>query len=92
MFFEEKCLNKLKNTEFKKNNYNFFKKYFKNFRGRKNKHLIKIQEDNKCTTGVQNNTNTELNEMMKVISDVKSEFHKQIETLKRSKAEMKTKF
>lgn len=30
--------------------------------------------------------NTELNEMMKIISDVKSEFHKEIETLKRSKA------
>lgn len=41
---------------------------------------------------MQNNTNTELNEIMKVISDVKSEFHKQIETLKRSKGEMKTKF
>lgn len=43
-------------------------------------------------TGVQKNSNTELNEIMKVISDVKSQFHKDIETLKRSKAQMKIKF
>jgi hypothetical protein len=38
-----------------------------------NKHIIELQENNKCLSDVQNNTYILLNEMMNIIQNLKTE-------------------
>lgn len=56
-----------------------------------NEQFIKLKEDNnKYSSDVQENVNVSLNEMTKIIQNLKTEFSKEIETLKiETQAELK---
>jgi hypothetical protein len=43
---------------------------------------------NKCLSEIQKNTNTRLMEMMKTVQNMRTEFNQDIESMKRSQAEM----
>lgn len=63
---------------------------FKEFKDDMNKYFIKLQGDcKKCLREVKKH-NDAMNEMMETIQDLKREFRKEIEILKRTQAEMKT--
>lgn len=76
-------------TKFKRITINFTEE-FKEFKEDMNKHFIKLQEVcKKCLSEVKKH-NDAMNEMMETIQDLKKEFRKELEILKRTQAEMKT--
>lgn len=77
-------------TEFKRMIINFIKG-FRQLKEAINEQFIEFQQ-HKYLRDVQENTNTHMNEITKKILNLKAEFNKKVETLKRTQAKMKIDF
>lgn len=81
VFSNDNCLEEKQYTQLKGTIINCHK--IKKWKNNINKHFIKLQEDdNKCLSDSQENTNTNLNEIIKIIPHLEAEFNKRKETLK----------
>lgn len=81
VFSNSNCLEEKQYTQLKGTIINCHK--IKKWKNNINKHFIKLQEDdNKCLSDSQENTNTNLNEIIKIIPHLEAEFNKCKETLK----------